>query len=371
MKVVSAVGARPNFVKIAPIIEEMRTHPELTSHLVHTGQHYGRPMSESFFEDLHLPPPDAYLNVGSGRPGEQTGRIIAGFEKYLERTRPDLVIVVGDVNSTVACGLAAVKLQIRVAHVEAGLRSFDRGMPEEINRVLTDHISHLLFTTEESAGANLRREGIPQESIHFVGNVMVTTLLKNLDRAKNRPVLARLALRPREYVLVTLHRPENVDDRATLSGLIEALCRLSRVRPILFPIHPRSRQRLAASDLAGRVRTYPAVRIIDPLGYLDFLHCMANAALVITDSGGVQDESTALGVPCLTARDNTERPVTTTIGTNTLVGRRADRLLAEAVRVLDGHVRPSGMPPRWDDKVAVRIVDIVLETASHHGADDV
>lgn len=369
MKVVSAVGARPNFVKIAPIIEEMRARPGLIAHLVHTGQHYGRPMSESFFTDLHLPPPEARLNVGSGRPGEQTGRIIVEFEKYLERTRPDLVLVVGDVNSTVACSLAAVKLKIRVAHVEAGLRSFDRGMPEEINRVLTDHISDLLFTTEESACANLRREGIPEERIHFVGNVMVTTLLKNLDCAKDRAVLARLALRPREYILVTLHRPENVDDCATFRGLIDALCRLSQVQPLLFPIHPRSRQQLDAFDLVGRVRAHPALHMIDPLGYLDFLHCMANAALVITDSGGVQDESTALRVPCLTARDNTERPVTMTIGTNTLVGRRTDRIVAEATRALDGAVRPSEIPPRWDDKVASRIVDVILGSTGHHGAN--
>jgi UDP-N-acetylglucosamine 2-epimerase (non-hydrolysing) len=356
LRILNVVGARPNFMKVAPLWEEMRAYEGIEPLIVHTGQHYDHKMSTLFFDHLGLPKPDVYLGVGSGGHGEQTGRIMIAFERTVRELSPDLVVVVGDVNSTIACGLVAVKLGVRLAHVEAGLRSFDRTMPEEVNRVLTDQISDYLFTTERLAHENLRREGIAEERVFFVGNVMIDSLLKHREKAAASPVLSDLGLDPKGYVLVTLHRPANVDDPQVLAGLVEVLGALSVRLPVVFPIHPRTRAKLAEFRLERALRAYPELRLIEPLGYLDFLKCTDNARLVLTDSGGIQEETTVLGVPCITARDNTERPVTVTEGTNVLVGRDPERLLEEANRVLDGHVKTGRRPELWDGKAARRIV---------------
>jgi UDP-N-acetylglucosamine 2-epimerase (non-hydrolysing) len=363
LKVLNVVGARPNFMKVAPLWEAMREHPGFDPLIVHTGQHYDHKMSALFFDQLGLPKPDVYLGIGSGSHGEQTGRIMIAFERTVTEVRPDLVLVVGDVNSTIACGLVSVKLGIRLVHVEAGLRSFDRGMPEEINRVLTDQISDYLFTTERVANDNLAREGIAGDRVHFVGNVMIDSLLKHRAKAAGSTVLADLGLAPRGYALVTLHRPANVDDREVLGGLLEVLGALSTRVPVVFPIHPRTRAKLAGFGLDRPLREYPDLRLTEPLGYLDFLRCMDNAWLVLTDSGGIQEETTVLGVPCITARDNTERPVTVTEGTNVIAGRDPERLLAEANRVLDGHGKGGRRPELWDGQAARRIVKILWERA--------
>lgn len=307
-RILHVVGARPNFMKIAPIMREMAKYPDsLEQILVHTGQHYDANMSQIFFDELDLPRPDVNLEVGSGSHAQQTALIMQRFEPVLLDYRPDWILVPGDVNSTVACALVASKVGVKVAHVEAGLRSFDRSMPEEINRVVTDHLADLLFTTEPSANENLRREGIPEDKIRFVGNTMIDTLVRLLPKAEARwPGLqARFGLE--RYVLVTLHRPSNVDDPTTLSEIMAALSDISRQITVIFPMHPRTRQRVASLDIALPV---DGLMLIEPLGYLDFLVLEAHASLVLTDSGGVQEETTYLGVPCLTARPNTERPVT-------------------------------------------------------------
>lgn len=361
VRIVNVVGARPNFMKIAPLVEEMRRYPAIESILVHTGQHYDHAMSDLFFNQLGLPEPDIYLGVGSGNHGEQTGRIMIEFEKVLQQVEPDVVVVVGDVNSTIACGLVAVKMGIRVAHVEAGLRSFDRSMPEEINRILTDQISDYLFITERSAFENLRREGIAEEKIFFVGNVMIDTLLKHRQKAKESLILSRLGLQPRRFILVTLHRPSNVDDPTMLSRLLRVLGQLSHEMPVVFPVHPRTRKKITEFHLQSMLQEYENLRLLEPMGYLDFLNCMSQAALVLTDSGGIQEETTVLGVPCITARDNTERPVTVTEGTNVVVGRDPNRILAEAYKVLREGGKNGRIPELWDGQAARRIVSILWE----------
>lgn len=361
LKVVNVVGARPNFMKIAPIHEAMQRCVGMEAYLLHTGQHYDRAMSTLFFENLGLPEPHYYLGVGSGGHGEQTGRIMIEFESVLKTLAPDLVVVVGDVNSTIACALVAVKLGCKVAHVEAGLRSFDRTMPEEINRVLTDQIADYLFITEASARANLKREGISEEKIYFVGNVMIDSLLRHRQRAATRPVLSKLGLTPHQYGLVTLHRPANVDEPGVLSKLVEALCALSERLPVLFPVHPRTQQKLAESGLEGQIARFPQFRLLAPLDYLDFLKCLDNARLVVTDSGGIQEETTVLGVPCITARDNTERPVTASQGTNVVVGRDPQRILQAALNVLRGEIKKGQCPELWDGQAAERIVNVLWE----------
>ena len=310
MKIAAIVGARPNFVKIAPIVTELRSRPEASTLLIHTGQHYDGPMSDSFFANLELPDPDVNLRVQAPTATAQIAEIMLRLEPVLAEGRPDVVVVVGDVNSTLAGALTAVKLGIPLAHVEAGLRSFDRQMPEEINRVLTDSISDVLFTTEPAGNENLAREGVSAERIHFVGNVMIDTLFRYRERARASKVLETLAVDPRAYSLLTLHRPSNVDSDATLRGLLEAVARIQEVSPVVFPVHPRTRQRLERLD--GQLPPMPNLRLADPLPYLDFLQLMANARCVLTDSGGIQEETTALGVPCLTLRENTERPITVT-----------------------------------------------------------
>lgn len=359
MRILNVVGARPNFMKIAPILREMRRYPAIEPLLVHTGQHYDEDMSRVFFDDLGLPRPDVDLEVGSGTHAWQTAQVMLRFEPVLEQARPELVIVVGDVNSTLACALVAAKRHIPVAHVEAGLRSFDRTMPEEINRQLTDAISDLLFTTCQDANENLQREGIPKERIFFVGNVMVDTLLQHRARAEHSTIRTTLGLEGRDYALVTLHRPSNVDDPSVLSRLVETLCQISRWLPVMFPAHPRTMERLKRIKLTDALAR-SNVRLLEPIGYVDFLHLMAHARLVLTDSGGIQEETTVLGVPCLTLRSNTERPVTITEGTNTLVGTDPDRILAETERILNGGGKTGRIPKLWDGQAAQRILAVIV-----------
>jgi UDP-N-acetylglucosamine 2-epimerase (non-hydrolysing) len=355
IRVVVVAGARPNFMKIAPLVRELAARGRFDVCLVHTGQHYDPAMSDSFFRDLGIPEPDLNLGVGSGSHGAMTAQVLAEMEKVLEARRPDALVVVGDVNSTVAASLAASKLCIPVAHVEAGLRSFDRAMPEEINRLVTDVLSDWLFTTEPSGEENLRREGIPAEKIHFVGNVMIDTLQANLARAKELDTLARLELEPRGYAALTLHRPSNVDERDKLVALFEVLEEIHREIPVVFPVHPRTRAAIERL-LGGRG---PELRTLEPLGYLEFLRLMSEARFVLTDSGGIQEETTVLGVPCLTLRENTERPVTIHEGTNTLVGSDPATIRAEVRKILDGEAPSGRVPEGWDGRAAARIVDVL------------
>jgi UDP-N-acetylglucosamine 2-epimerase (non-hydrolysing) len=353
MKIVAVCGARPNFMKIAPLLWEIKRRSKIDAYLVHTGQHYDRRMSQLFFEELRIPRPDIDLEVGSGSHAVQTAEVMKRFEPVLLEQKPDAVVVVGDVNSTIACALTAVKLGMPVAHVEAGLRSFDRTMPEEINRILTDAISQWLFVSERSAIENLRREGVPEDRIYFVGNVMIDTLLACRDRLKSVPVLEEMGLTKRGYGVVTLHRPANVDDPATFGGLLRALGRLQCELPLVFPVHPRTRKSLPA-NLA---ETMPRVRFTEPLGYMEFMKLVSHARLVLTDSGGIQEETTVLGVPCLTLRNNTERPVTVEQGTNTLVGLDPERIIASGLKSLEAPLNGRHVPELWDGRAAVRIVD--------------
>lgn len=359
LKIINIVGARPNFIKIAPIMAAYEG-TSIQPLLVHTGQHYDQRMSDSFFTDLGIPEPDINLGVGSGSHAQQTAAVMTAFEPIVLEHKPDAVLVVGDVNSTVACGLVAVKLGVKLIHVEAGLRSFDRTMPEEINRIVTDSISDLLFCTEHSGVEQLQREGIAKEKIHLVGNVMIDTLLRNRQRAESSRVLDELKLQPQRYALLTLHRPSNVDDQTVFGGLLDALEVIQRELPVIFPIHPRTRKILENSSLGGRVAAMPNLRMIDPAGYLDFMKLTANAKLVLTDSGGIQEETTILHVPCLTLRENTERPITIECGSNQLVGTKPQAILNAFRAILDGSSRKPQTPPLWDGKAARRIVDTLL-----------
>jgi UDP-N-acetylglucosamine 2-epimerase (non-hydrolysing) len=362
VKIVSVVGARPNLMKVAPLMEAFAARPGIQPLLVHTGQHYDANMSDLFFRQLGIPEPDLNLGVGSASHAVQTADIMKGFEPVLLEHRPDAVLVVGDVNSTIACGLVAVKLGIALVHVEAGLRSFDRSMPEEINRILTDAISSLLFCTEPSGVRNLRREGVDDQKIFLVGNVMIDTLMKHRARAEASSILGALGLEPGGYAVLTLHRPSNVDDPAVLAGILGALEVVAREMPLVFPAHPRTRERLRGFGLDGRLARLPGLRVTEPAGYLDFLKLMSSARLVLTDSGGIQEETTILRVPCLTLRENTERPITVELGTNQLVGNDPDRILAAYRKVVEGGGPPGQLPPGWDGRAAGRIVD-VLERA--------
>ncbi len=361
MRVLAVVGARPNFVKIAPIMAELAEYPYITTTLVHTGQHYDAQMSDSFFANLDIPRPDVNLKVQSAGAIAQIADIMTRIEPVIENTRPDVVVVVGDVNSTVAATLAAVKVGRPVAHVEAGLRSFDRAMPEEVNRVLTDAVSDLLFTTEPAAEDNLLREGVAAEKIHFVGNVMIDTLFRYREQARQSDVLDRLGLAPAGYAVLTLHRPSNVDDEGTLGLLLGAIARIQAEIPVVFPVHPRTRRRLEA--LAAVLPPMPGVRVADPMPYLDFVQLMGEARCVLTDSGGIQEEATALGIPCLTLRHNTERPVTVTRGTNRIVGTDPDTIYQSWREVAEGRWPEGSLPDLWDGKAAGRIVRVLLGTA--------
>jgi UDP-N-acetylglucosamine 2-epimerase (non-hydrolysing) len=361
-RIMVVAGARPNFMKIAPILHEVRArvlqgNTDLACELVHTGQHYDPAMSGVFFRELDIPAPDVNLGVGSGTHAGQTAAVMTAFEPVCLARRPDWVVVVGDVNSTLACTLVCAKLGIRVAHVEAGLRSFDRSMPEEINRIVTDALADLLLTPSVDADANLAREGIEPGRIRRVGNVMIDALVANRERARRADIPFVLRLSPRRFVYVTLHRPSNVDDRPQLERVVEELVAISRHLPVVFPIHPRTRKMIEAFGL--RIPPEARVHLVDPVGYHDSLWLVENARFVLTDSGGIQEETTFLGTPCLTLRPNTERPVTVTVGTNRLTG--LDRLQRDVDRILrDEHPRGT-IPEYWDGRTAKRIVDALLE----------
>jgi UDP-N-acetylglucosamine 2-epimerase (non-hydrolysing) len=363
VKIICVVGARPNLMKIAALMQAFSRRDAIDPLLVHTGQHYDENMSDLFFRQLGIPEPTINLGVGSASHAVQTADIMTAFEPVVLEHRPDAVLVVGDVNSTIACSLVASKLGVRVIHVEAGLRSFDRGMPEEINRVLTDSISDELFCTEQSGVDNLLREGVEASRVHLVGNVMIDTLRVHQARAEKSPILGELGLEARGYAVLTLHRPSNVDRRDVLTGLVEALEHVGRELPLIFPAHPRTRQRLQEFGLAGRLAALPGFRELEPVGYLDFLKLTASAAVVLTDSGGIQEETTILGVPCLTLRENTERPVTVELGSNQLVGVNPQAIRAAFQRVMAGALDAPQVPPLWDGAAAERIADILVKAS--------
>ncbi len=360
-RVVAVVGARPNFMKIAPLMWEIRKRTDIEACLVHTGQHYDEKMSHLFFEELRIPRPDINLEVGSGSHAVQTAEIMKRFESVVLEKKPDAVIVVGDVNSTVACAMVAVKLHVPAAHVEAGLRSFDRSMPEEINRLLTDAISDWLFVTEPSGLENLQREGVPSNKVFLVGNVMIDTLVACQTRIDASPILEQMKLAPKQFAVLTMHRPSNVDDPATLDRLMKAISQLQTTTPFVFPVHPRTRKTLLeykGADLSNLIFT-------DPLGYLDFMKLVKEAKLVLTDSGGVQEETTFLKVPCLTMRENTERPVTVTHGTNRLVGMDPAKIVEEGMRVLTGTAPAGRIPDFWDGQTAKRTLDLLVDPKTY------
>lgn len=399
LKWILIAAARPNFMKIAPLMRVIATYNHKNGNrihpiLIHTGQHYDDNMSDAFFRDLNIPAPDIHLDIGSGSHAEQTGQVMIAFEKVLIDEKPDLVIVVGDVNSTMACTLAAVKLHIPVAHVEAGLRSFDRAMPEEINRIVTDAIADYLFTPSSDGDENLLHEGIPKEKIFLVGDIMVDSLLFNLDKAKNTDILNRLSLSQGStpYALLTIHRPSNVDNYESLSRIIEGLLTIAERIPVIFFMHPRTRKQiksfalgtsfifhpspdLSEHDYYEKIHGGPAaprqlrvlkrtIHAFAPLGYLEFLNLMAHAKIVLTDSGGIQEETTVLDIPCITLRDTTERPITITEGTNVLVHDDPEKIVTEVGKILDGKPRKGSCPAIWDGHTADRIVNILAEKRS-------
>ena len=359
LKILNIVVARPNLPKIAPLMHEMQRHPEIEAILVHTGQHYDEKLSDIFFRQMGIPSPHVNLEVGSGSHASQTAEILKRIEPVLLERQPDLVLVVGDVNSTIAVSLAAAKLGIRVAHVEAGLRSFDRTMPEEINRILTDAIADYLFVTEEDAIEHLLKEGRPRSSIFMVGNVMIDSLRHFLPIAQQSAIGDELALKNgagwQRFGVLTLHRPSNVDSTEKLSRLLGAIDAVAAEMPVIFPVHPRTQHRLTQVG----IQHHPQLRLISPVGYLDFLCLLSKASLVLTDSGGIQEETTVLGVPCLTLRNNTERPITCEQGSNRLVGLDPKRIIAAGLEVLSQPAEKARVPELWDGKAAVRIVDVL------------
>lgn len=365
IRIACIVGARPNFMKMAPILQAFGRVSRIKARLIHTGQHYDVSMNEVFFQQLGLPAPDLNLEIGSGTQTVQTAQIMMGLEQAFEAERPDLVLVVGDVNSTVAAALVSSKMRIALAHVEAGLRSFDMDMPEEVNRLVTDRLSDLLLTTERAAGPQLESEGVAPEKVHFVGNVMIDTLLANLDKAI--PAIETVAAHRSDfgdtlaqgYALVTLHRPSNVDDPVQLHGLLEVLRKISATLPLVFTMHPRTKARITENGLSDLLEA-PEILTVPPLSYFQMQGMMKNATVVITDSGGLQEETTALGVPCLTVRDNTERPITITEGTNILVGSSPDALYAEMTKLMKGKSKKGRVPELWDGKAAERITQVIL-----------
>lgn len=369
MKIILVVGARPNFIKIAPLITEIKKYSQIKPILLHTGQHYDKGMSKVFFQNLGLSEPDIYLGVGSGSHAQQTAKVIVEFEKVCVKERPDLVVVVGDVNSTLACSLVAAKLQIKIAHVEAGLRSFDRRMPEEINRLVTDSLSDFLFTTCEEANDNLAQEGVLADKIHFVGNVMVDTLLKFKDEARAK---AKIKIDKKDYALLTLHRPSNVDQPKMFENILKGLQEISQKIPIIFPAHPRTQKQIkifglekyfspVAPNSEFLINPVNSINLLEPVSYFEFLNLMAQSNFVLTDSGGIQEETTILGIPCLTLRENTERPITIKEGTNELIGTDTKKIVKSALAVLNNDQPAGKIPKLWDGKAAQRIIKILVE----------
>src|ERR1035437_5867097 len=355
VNILHIVGARPNFMKVAPVLNALKGRENVVQTLVHTGQHYDVNMSDVFFQQLGIPVPDVNLAVGSGTHAKQTAEIMIRLEPVVLERQPDIVLVYGDVNSTVATALVCAKLGVRIGHVEAGLRAFDRTMPEEINRLVTDQLADLRFTPSEDGDENLRHEGIPAEKIFLVGNVMIDSLMRLLPMAQR----TRIDGLPERYALVTLHRPANVDDSVRLKGILESLLEVNRDLAVVFPTHPRTRKRINDFGLiAGQLH------LLDPLPYVDFLGLQSRATVVITDSGGIQEETTCLGIPCLTVRENTERPITVSLGTNVLVGRDREKLRTELSRVLDGKAKNGTVPPLWDGHAGDRIAEILLRRSS-------
>ncbi|MGB8225644.1 MAG: UDP-N-acetylglucosamine 2-epimerase (non-hydrolyzing) [Sedimentisphaerales bacterium] len=360
MKILHVAGARPNFVKIASILKACSKTAEIESVLVHTGQHYSNNMSDNFFEDLEIPRPDVNLEVGSGSHAQQTGEIMKRFEPVVLECKPDTVLVVGDVNSTVACAMVATKLGIKTIHVEAGLRSFDRTMPEEINRILTDAISDILFVTEPSGVTNLKNEGIDGHKVHLVGNVMIDTLDMHKRKADKSDILVRLNLLPGNFCVVTLHRPSNVDECKAFRSILDALVKIQDEIKVVFPVHPRTLKQFELTGLIRNLNNFPNIMLTEPLGYLDFMKLMSESKIVITDSGGIQEETTVLGIPCLTVRENTERPITITEGTNMLVGTDTDKIL-RGFRESLHRVKKKSRPHLWDGKASERIIQVLLK----------
>ncbi|RJQ55277.1 MAG: UDP-N-acetylglucosamine 2-epimerase (non-hydrolyzing) [Nitrospiraceae bacterium] len=359
-KVIIVAGARPNFMKIAPLMKEFNKHRNsFKVNLVHTGQHYDYKMSEVFFQNLNIPKPDIYLNVGSGSHAVQTSTIMTAFEKVVLREKPDLVIVVGDVNSTVACSLVASKMNVKVAHVEAGLRSFDRTMPEEINRIVTDSLSDFLFVSEKSGLKNLNTEGVHAEKVHFVGNIMIDTLLANRTVINKSGIVNKLNLMKKKYCVMTLHRPSNVDSKESLSEIIDILETIAQKVQIIYPVHPRTLKMIKLHGFLKKFQGLNRFIMIDPLGYVDFIKLVKDSLFVLTDSGGIQEETTVLHIPCLTMRENTERPVTVSKGSNYLVGREHKKIMRHVHNILNGDSKKGSIPELWDGKTAKRIVTIL------------
>ena len=357
--IILVVGARPNFMKIAPIYAELLKRKQNLI-LLHTGQHYDDNMSKVFFDDLGMPKPDIYLGIGSGSHAYQTATVMIEFEKICMEKSPKMVVVVGDVNSTVACSIVCAKMRIPCAHVEAGLRSFDRDMPEEINRIITDSIADLLLTPSPDGDENLLAEGVPKERIKRVGNVMIDSLYSNLERSKKSEILAQLGVTDR-YAIVTLHRPSNVDEKDNFTKILGSLEKIGKEIQLVFPLHPRTGKNAKKFGLYDRLQAIPNVVLTGPVGYLDFVALMANSTLALTDSGGLQEETTALGIPCITLRENTERPITVSEGTNTIVGCNPDLIESTALQALSGHGKAGRVPELWDGNTAERIADVLLE----------
>jgi UDP-N-acetylglucosamine 2-epimerase (non-hydrolysing) len=369
-KVIVIAGARPNFIKIAQLMRELKMNKDsFDTLLVHTGQHYDFDMSEVFFKNLKIPKPDIFLNIGSASHAVQTARIMSAFEKVIIEQKPDLVIVLGDVNSTLACSLVASKLGIAVAHVEAGLRSFDRAMPEEINRIVTDALSDYYFVSEKSGVRNLKKEGVNSGQIHFVGNIMIDTLLFNIDKIKKSDILTKLGdggIKPRNYSVLTLHRPSNVDSEKSLAEIYDILLSVSRKINIVYPVHPRTRKMIETHNFLDKFKSLKNLVMTEPVGYIDFIKLVKESVFVLTDSGGIQEETTVLKVPCLTMRENTERPVTVKEGTNILVGRNKRKIVSAVNKILQGKWKKSDIPEFWDGKTAERIVEILFSNGKHN-----
>jgi UDP-N-acetylglucosamine 2-epimerase (non-hydrolysing) len=359
-KIILVVGARPNFMKSAPLMEQLRRHSgRFTTILIHTGQHYSYELSRLFFEQLKMGSPDNYLGVGSGSHAWQTAQIMMKLEELFIKEKPDLVVVFGDVNSTMAAAIAASKLCVDIAHVEAGLRSFDNTMPEEINRMVTDRLSKYLFVTEDSGVRNLKNEGTPDERIFFTGNIMIDSMINSLELAEKSDILEKLSLVSNEYATLTLHRPANVDNKSIITDLVETLGKIGKRVPIIFPCHPRTMANLREFDLTDRF-DHKGLRLIEPLGYLEFLKLLQNSKFVLTDSGGIQEETTYMGIPCFTLRNNTERPVTVEIGTNLLTGIDSEKILKAVDHLLAGNHKIGKIPDLWDGRTAERIVNVLL-----------